>query len=150
MKRRKFYLYLILTLIWMMVIFGFSAQPGEDSSKMSGFVVDLLGFIFMKNEFLINSASFIVRKAAHMSEYAILAILLHRLISETTYRANAYPIALIGAFLYACSDEFHQLFIPGRAGLVQDVLIDTCGALLGLCFLSLFLWMIHKKNVRIR
>ena len=40
--------------------------------------------------------------------------------------------------LYACSDEFHQLFVPGRAGMIQDVMIDSIGIILALCLIAVF------------
>ena len=36
----------------------------------------------------------------------------------------------MGVFLYACTDEFHQLFVPGRSGNFRDVIIDTSGGVL--------------------
>ncbi|MBQ3466792.1 MAG: VanZ family protein, partial [Oscillospiraceae bacterium] len=54
-------------------------------------------------------------------------------------RWPAFLTGLLFCFLYACSDEFHQLFVPGRAGMFSDVLIDTVGVLFGLtaaCALS--------------
>ena len=59
-------------------------------------------------------------------------------------------IAAIFAVLYAASDEFHQLFVPGRAGSIRDVIIDGTGAVLGVCiFVGVkkcisFLWNRHK------
>jgi VanZ family protein len=38
-------------------------------------------------------------------------------------------ITIIFVFLYACSDEIHQLFVPGREGAIRDVIIDTCGGI---------------------
>lgn len=146
--KKRFSLYLFLSVAWMIIIFCFSAQPGEDSSKMSGFFVDLLSFLFWNNEFLMERASFIIRKCAHMSEYALLAILLHQLFHETTWHKQAIPLAWIGAVLYACSDEFHQLFVPGRGGMIQDVGIDAIGAALGLVALIIVQrwWQHHLEK----
>lgn len=146
--KKRFRITFLFTILWMIVIFCFSAQPGEDSSKVSGFFVDLLSFLFMENEFLMERASFLVRKCAHMSEYALLAILFYHLFMNTSKFVYAYPLALLCSFLYACSDEFHQLFVPGRAGMFQDVLIDTTGAFLGLLavFLLTKLWLKNKKK----
>ena len=52
-------------------------------------------------------------------------------------------LSLLFCFLYACSDEFHQLFIPGRSGQFIDILIDTSGALIML--LIIYLWQKRKK-----
>ena len=75
----------------------------------------------------------ILRKCAHMVEYALLFLLTVRALKKTTdFSAKSY---LTGAFLftvlYAASDEFHQSFVPGRGPSVIYVGIDSCGALAG-------------------
>ena len=65
---------------------------------------------------------------------------------------NHYPIqkimiySLIGTFLYACSDEMHQLFIGGRAGQFTDVLIDTCGGCLTIIFYDVLTKLKYKQR----
>ena len=49
-------------------------------------------------------------------------------------------------FLYACTDEFHQLFVPGRAGRFTDVLIDTTGGIIMLLFIALVTHVARKKH----
>ena len=52
---------------------------------------------------------------------------------------NGYKSILLSigiSFLYACSDEIHQLFVPGRSGNILDVLIDTVGASVGVLVFS--------------
>ena len=66
----------------------------------------------------------ILRKCAHVTEYAILAFLLRR--------AVATPWAAAAAFLYACSDEYHHSFVVGREGRPRDVAIDSIGIVIGL------------------
>jgi VanZ family protein len=79
-----------------------------------------------------------VRKASHMTEYALLAILLRSALAtaeNSTQRVcwrRPCVWALAGAVLYAISDEIHQSFVPTRQGSVWDVLIDAVGAALGL------------------
>ncbi|MGA2090469.1 MAG: VanZ family protein [Endomicrobiales bacterium] len=76
----------------------------------------------------------ILRKCAHVVEYTVLFLLTNRALAATT----AWPskTCLISAFifavLYACSDEFHQSFVPGRVASVIDVGIDSLGAVVGL------------------
>jgi VanZ family protein len=76
----------------------------------------------------------IVRKIAHLVEYAILARLIKRALTLTTAwpRKRVFTTALVGAILYAVSDEFHQNFVEGRVGSVRDIVIDSIGAWLGL------------------
>jgi VanZ family protein len=133
----------ILALVWMCVIFGFSAQTKEESSVVSEGVsyrlVESTGFLFHLHldedqlREIANSIENVVRKGAHMTEYAILAILIYLWTGQwelTVFRKSC--IAVLASALYACSDEVHQLFVAGRAGRFTDVMIDSAGALLGL------------------
>jgi len=85
-----------------------------------------------------------VRKCAHVTEYAILALLcwvalLRRAAPGKWDWARARNALLIVA-TYASTDEFHQLFVPSRQASVIDVLIDTCGGAFGL----LFVWIVGR------
>ena len=80
-----------------------------------------------------------VRKAAHMSEYAVLALLIFQALTAFDRKKNRGCMALGITAAYAATDEFHQLFVPGRAGRVSDVLIDSSGVLLGIAIVSLFM-----------
>jgi VanZ family protein len=71
----------------------------------------------------------ILRKCAHMTEYAILAVLIAR---ATGSSAVAFGLTVV----YAASDEWHQTFVRGRHGSPIDVGIDAVGALIGLWLLS--------------
>jgi len=57
---------------------------------------------------------------------------------------NAIYFAIFCCFLYAISDEIHQLFIVGRNGNVVDVLIDTCGSMFGIFLLLIISKLLHK------
>lgn len=81
-----------------------------------------------------------VRKLAHACEYFVLSILVMFLIFQIK-KAKKFKYNIIGlfiCFIYACTDEFHQKFIPGRGAQFSDVLIDTVGALVGI----ICLWII--------
>lgn len=137
MKKR--HIYLILCFLWMVIIFWFSHQPADDSQGMSNSIIELIDQLFHVNimaqgGWLFDTFSFLVRKAAHMSEYALMAILYALCMKE--YGIKRYGIwAIAAVFLYACSDEFHQLFITGRSGQFTDVLIDTAGGCFGVLIL---------------
>ena len=81
---------------------------------------------FARNDLL----DFMVRKAGHMGVYGVLARLLARAFSGSTYWPwkKIFLWSLVLSFFYACSDEFHQTHVPGRHGAVHDVAIDTLGA----------------------
>lgn len=148
---KKKHCYAILCIFWMLVIFWFSAQVADDSQEMSDFFVRLLDALFsldiMKNEIIQDMTSFLVRKAAHMSEYAVLAILFGLTIRE--YKKEPWLLlALTATAAYAATDEFHQLFVPGRSGQLKDVLIDTAGGALGLGLLALILYLQRRRKMK--
>lgn len=142
-------LYRVLTaallLGWMVTIFQFSAQPAVQSEKVSGGVayrvVETYTRVFHvscseeKKQTWAEAVDYPIRKAAHMTEYAVLGVL--ALLCFAGYgrkRRIIYPAAFFTAAIYAASDEFHQLYVPGRAGRFSDVCIDALGAALGLLF----------------
>ena len=110
-------------LVWMAVIFIFSAQSHPP------FVPGGSGL------------SYFIRKAGHFTEYAILAIVCRRAMGA---RRGAWLIVLILASVYAVSDEWHQSWVPGREALVGDWLIDSAGAAVGL-----FLAAQGRKIIRV-
>ncbi|MBM2827450.1 MAG: VanZ family protein [Dehalococcoidia bacterium] len=65
--------------------------------------------------------------AAHMTEYAVLALLLHRALGRPGSRKRLAIILLI-AILYGLSDEVHQMFVPSRSSSLWDVAVDALGA----------------------
>jgi VanZ family protein len=148
-----FTIFALATVMWAVLIFRMSSHPADESDKMSLYVGRKVATIFIPsyNEMTYEVQTMIaekldypVRKAAHMTEYAVFAVLLsldiyqyknmkikeRKLEPEVLNRGNCITAVIISA-AYACTDEFHQLFVPGRAGLFTDVLIDTSGALIG-------------------
>jgi VanZ family protein len=84
----------------------------------------------------LNTIQIAIRKLGHLTEYAILAGLLWRALRNGTGATMKMSI-LFGVVLIACggfaaSDEFHQSFVPSRTSSAHDVMIDLCGALIGL------------------
>ena len=132
---------LLLAIVWMTTIFRFSAQPADESGQMSlRFGMSICRMVVPhfedktveQQETMARRIEFPVRKAAHMTEYAILALLLLGTITKDriTRKQLLAVICLVAA--YAATDEYHQLFVPGRSGQVRDVVIDTVGGTLGL------------------
>ncbi len=149
----------VLALVWMCVIFSFSAQTKEESGAVSQGLsyrmIDTTGrllHLHLDDERIREIAGAIehfVRKGAHMTEYAILTLLLYGWLCrwDMSSRRRAV-IAAVAAALYACSDEFHQTFVPGRAGRVGDVLVDSAGVLLGLALFFLIGKLVRERKVR--
>ena len=103
-------------LVWAGVIFAFSSVPSLDSG--------------------LGGWDFLLRKCAHMTEYAILAVLVLRASGSAAW-------ALGITVAYAASDEVHQTFVRGRHGSPIDVAIDAAGALLGL---GAYAWLRSRRR----
>jgi VanZ family protein len=132
---------------WMTMIFVFSQQPGGGSGALSKLIMSYLAKVGIDFQaWFGDSAVWVLRKCAHFTEYMILFFLLHLAITSSMEWRKARWWALLGVFLYAASDEFHQLFIPGRVGDILDVLIDTSGGLMGLAILSGLMAIYNRKQ----
>lgn len=135
---RKTILNLIVIVIWLFIIFCFSAEDAEKSQHTSDQVI-IKTVETIKQEklpeeekkILVNKYMVIVRKSAHFFLYFILGILLF-LFWKKIYGITPKTIiyTMIFCFIYACSDEIHQLFINGRTARIFDIFVDSSGALL--------------------
>lgn len=115
---------------------------GEHTSR---FVEPFLRWLFAGiSDVRIEEIHHLIRKAGHVSEYGLLALLFcwalrpwaDTLAGNSRQGRRDLLLALLLTAAYAATDEFHQLFVPSRGASVVDVLIDTCGAAaaLGLVF----------------
>ena len=141
MKNKRLVLAWTLLILWMLFIFIMSSFNGVMSSNQSGSIAVLIYNLFDISD--TEKVSLIVRKCAHVSEFFILGILVINLISKYNVKYS-YLISFIVCVLYASSDEFHQLFVPGRSGQVTDIFIDLIGVVLGL--LLVFLIRCFRKE----
>ena len=91
-----------------------------------------------------------VRKTAHFLEYALLGVLVCRALGiDVKKKAHLLGAALAFCSFYAVTDELHQYFVPGRSCQIKDVMIDSSGALTGICFCMLAGFVLKKiKNKR--
>lgn len=144
---------IILLIICLIVIFMLSQDSGSSSSNKSDsiaeFIIDKISDITGSDytdsnlSNTLDNCIFIVRKSAHFLEYMILGILMINVLKDyKAFKLSLLLIAILLCFLYACSDEVHQLFIPDRSGKILDVLIDTSGSCLGV----LIYFIIYKKK----
>lgn len=128
----------VLLIAWMILIFLMSHQPGEISSSQSDLLLKVFSLIGIElNDYFGELATFIVRKAAHFSEYMILFFLAYNVSIKYTREKQVRLFLIIFVFLYACTDEFHQNFIPGRNMAFKDVLIDTLGGIVGYIIITI-------------
>lgn len=160
---------MIIIVLNCVMIFNFSSEKSEQSNKTSGVVVDKIVDTLPKTKNL-NTVEkekakqkivTPVRKTAHFTAYMSFGIWIY-LCSMTFEEKNKVNdninvekeiecksgnenmrrilISVVLAFTYACSDEIHQLFVPGRSGEFRDVCIDTCGASFGI----LLVWCVIR------
>lgn len=131
----------LLTVLCMAVIFCFSLDNAELSAKKSGEVTESIVKVVVddynelpvkKQMSIMDKAHHIVRKMAHFIIYTMLGFLASLTIGKRKLLSLGSLWTLVFCFLYACSDEIHQHFVPGRACMFTDVLIDTSGAALGM------------------
>lgn len=149
-------------------IFVLSAAPADESQVQSTRLAQML-VTWLHPEYcslapgeqtmLLETADHIVRKAAHATEYAAFGALsliafrntfslLGGIVASPPASRRAANAALILSALYAVSDEIHQLFVPGRAGMFSDVLIDSAGALVGILLILALLAAINHTRVK--
>ncbi len=145
------YAWFAVLVFWMALIFHFSNQRAAESAEISGSfsyrivsgVRNVLSADWEEETVAAVWLEHPLRKAAHMTEYAVLAwICLGNCMQYLLLRKKRYVWAWLAASCYAATDEFHQLFIEGRSGEIRDVAIDSMGALLGL----LLLWKILNRK----
>ena len=150
-----------LLVIWMCVIFRFSAQPVKESVGLSEKVGRAVservvpGFRTWpetKQNKFVKKIDFGVRKAAHLTEYMFLGVLwitfFHSLLRGKSGYKKEIIFSILASAMFAAGDEFHQLFVAGRHAKLQDVCIDSIGATIGIFIVSVILNKIvgGKKN----
>jgi VanZ family protein len=146
---KSFLKYWMPLLVWLGVIFLGSTDL-MSAEHTSRFIVPFLRWL--KPEISLEtlaSVHFIIRKCAHLSEYAILALLLLRAsICMTNLKRLTlilYASVWIACFLVAVTDEFHQTFVMSRGPSARDVMIDSVGAIFGLLIATIFARRRPKK-----
>ena len=149
----------VLVFAWVVVISLFSAQTGAESGRLSGSFTQWFVERITPNwgalseaarEELLSTWRFVVRKGAHMTEFAVLGMLLFNAWSGARGRSlrRRAILSAAGCFLVAVLDEAHQAFVPERGPSLRDVFIDFTGAVLGILFLCLIVWLIGKWRKR--
>ena len=121
-------------LVWMSVIYWFSAQNGEQSGNLSeGLLSWILSWFHISIHTELGSILHtVLRKLAHFSEYLILAVLIANVCAQWGMKGRKMVwIAVCASALYAGLDEWHQSFVGGRTPKLMDVGIDSLGALCG-------------------
>lgn len=138
-------------LIMMYIIFSFSAQSGTDSGNLSYEVshkiVEIGNEVLQKDleeweiDQLAYDIEYPVRKAAHMTEYFILAVTVS--FPFYVYGLRGFPLMIVAGLIcvgFACGDEYHQSFVEGRGPSIRDVGIDSIGVFAGIICVRVVCW----------
>ena len=147
----------VLTILMCGLIFGFSSQDGDTSMETSGIIAEPIARVIssgMKEmtpsryAVLLNDVQAVVRKTAHFTEYLVLGGLVYLL--HLSYGRKACVISsFVLTTFYAAGDELHQWLGGSRTGMWQDVLLDACGAMVGIqiCRTAWMKWKEKKSEL---
>ena len=136
MKKRRFRIWLLLSCLWLVVIFGHSSMPAAASNAES------LGFLAVIQTVIPWMTNQLLRKLGHFTEFAVLGVFVTGAFRNAKNFTLFKPLGL--CLFTAVCDETLQLFIAGRSGNVRDIWIDFSGALLG----TLLTWLVYKLRKR--
>ena len=151
---------IVLIIGWMVMIFGFSAEDGDESQSLSDKITikvvhilksdyDSMPKVEQKEYF--NKVSFVVRKIGHLGEYGMLGLLVTGFLLTFEKIRNLkkryiYLLALLWCMAYAISDEVHQMFVNGRSAKVIDVFVDMIGGLVAAVILVAIWKTVNKRK----
>jgi len=147
---KSFLKYWLPVLIWLCVIFVGSTDV-LSAEQTSRFVEPFLRWLKPDISFeTLAQIHFFARKLGHIFEYALLAIFLWRALrSGANLRVKISILVVLVWFvcaIFAATDEFHQSFIPSRTASPSDVMVDICGALVGLGICMMFALRASRKS----
>ncbi|WP_295071432.1 VanZ family protein [Ruminococcus sp.] len=151
--------FIVLTLAVMILIFIFSAQDADESSKTSSRFTKYAVRIFYSDydsqspeiqKEMWDKTSFMIRKTAHFSIYTLLGFCASFAVGKRKlFTLKSLGVILFG-FTYAASDEFHQKFVKGRSCEFRDMMIDTggvtTGMLISLIVMGIIALILRKRS----
>ena len=150
-----------LILTWMFLIFGFSAEDGDESQSLSDKITIKVVRIIKPNydsmpkkeqKVFFIKVSYIVRKIGHFGEYGILGLLVtgflitFEKIRNIDKKRYIVGFTTLWCLLYAMTDEIHQMFVDGRSAKILDVFVDVFGGCLSAVIFVLILKRIDKRK----
>lgn len=151
-RRVKLIIYAAMTVFCMAAIFFFSAQDADASQGLSdGLLQKVKMLLALLPSITGQGAEHDIRKYAHLFEYFMLglssALFIGKLIVDKQSRQlTTFLCAWVFCALYACTDEVHQYFVPGRSAQLSDVMIDSCGAVFGVAIVCIIRAVRYKKR----
>ncbi|SMB88963.1 VanZ like family protein [Desulfonispora thiosulfatigenes DSM 11270] len=140
----------VLVVIWMGVIFSFSAQVANKSNQLSTGITEIIAKTVQKvvpqADLKIKNINHLIRKNAHFFVYLVLGLLVaYALKTLGVHGFKAFFIGLVFCIIYAILDELHQMYVPGRGPGLKDVLIDSAGASVGICTFMIIYYLLKKQ-----
>jgi VanZ family protein len=131
-------------IVWAALIF-IGSTNALSAAKTGSLLLWLLPHL---SERKLKIVHLLVRKAGHVTEYAIFALLLARAFTTSSHqllRKRWFGAVLLLVIAYALSDEFHQSFYPSRTASIYDCMIDSVG---GLTALLIIWWRRHRLQTQ--
>ena len=133
---RRTWVWRAVLVCWCLFMWSRSLKAGDASLGDSAFVVGLVRPLFETVGVTdADLMQFVVRKLAHFTEYLVMGLVCRQAFpADPGRRGNraAYAARALTVVVVPSADECSQLFVPGRSGMVRDVLIDMAGAACGL------------------
>ena len=133
----RFAYYWLPVIAWAGVIFALSHTSGETLDTTVTTVEETSQFI---------PIALLTQEFTHIAQYGMLAALAYRLLASYQTLPKRWTLggALLFAVGYGVSDEFHQMFVPGRSATLGDLALDTVGAALGLVGAVIAAWALRR------
>jgi len=146
---------IVVIILWLVIIFLFSAQNGTESESVSSEVIIKTVETITREELttsekenLVKKVLFPVRKSAHFFLYFVLAIIVFTFcLKKFKMTRKSFIITILFCFLYSITDEIHQLFVVGRTSRILDIFIDTIGATISTLIYYGIYQIIKKKRL---
>ena len=127
---------------WISIIFLFS-QDVSSFIHTKKIIENISNFLSL--HFSVSSLNYIIRKGAYIIEFFILSFLLYSFLGKLDMKKiHMILLASLFSLNIAFLDEIHQLYVPGRIGILNDVFIDFIGVFMFLFFILCF----NKKAER--
>nr|WP_106784412.1 VanZ family protein [Lysinibacillus timonensis] len=138
-------------ILWMIVIFYLSHQPAHVSNELSKGVAMVVSknfeIVSSGVDFNLGNFNHIIRKYAHFLLYCVLGLFVISMLKKYgLVGLKGIVFSIMICILFSISDEWHQLFVPGRGAQVSDVLIDSAGAIVGIIGYTGIGWLKELKR----
>ena len=142
-------LFWLLTLLWTLMLFGFSGQDGQESADLSILATQFVLRLFPNIPCSFDRLHFLLRKLAHFTFFGAEGLLLGLSLMCSLRRVKpAACIALPACLAIAALNEYHQSFIDGRVASAMDVGIDFAGAALGVGLAAALMQLRRRRNAK--